>query len=52
MNWTYGELADMVNSLRETVTRMMRQFEREELIERRGSLVIVRNAARLKILAG
>jgi len=52
MNWTYGELADMVNSSRETVTRMMRQFEREELIVRRGSLVIVRNAARLKILAG
>lgn len=52
MNWTYGELANMVNSSRETVTRTMRQFEREELIARRGSLVIVRNAARLKILAG
>ena len=52
MNWTYDELADMVNSSRETVTRTMRQFEREELISRRGSLVHVRNATRLKILAG
>ena len=51
MNWTYGELADMVSSSRETVTRIMRQFEREELIARRGSLVIIRNPARLKILA-
>jgi CRP-like cAMP-binding protein len=52
INWTYGELADMVNSSRETVTRIMRQFEREELIARHGSLVVIRNTARLKLLAG
>ena len=52
MNWTYGELADMVNSSRETVTRIMRQFEREELIARRGSLVVIRDTARLTRLAG
>ena len=51
MNWSYTELADMVNSSRETVTRIMGQFEREELIARRGSLVVVRDAARLKRLA-
>lgn len=52
MNWTYGELADMVNSSRETVTREMRRLEREELIARRGSLVVIRNQSKLKILAG
>ena len=52
MNWTYSELADMVNSSRETVTRIMGQFEREELIARRGSLVVIRDTARLKRLAG
>ena len=52
MNWPYGELADMVNSSRETVTRIMSQFEREELIIRRGSLVIIRNQSRLQMIAG
>jgi CRP/FNR family cyclic AMP-dependent transcriptional regulator len=51
MNWTYGELADMVNSSRETVTRIMGQFEGEELITRRGSLLVIRNLARLTLLA-
>jgi len=52
MSWTYGELSDMVNSSRETVTRIMTQFEREELILRRGSLVVIRNEAKLQLLAG
>ena len=52
INWTNGELADMINSSRETVNRTMRQFEREELISRRGSLVVIRNHARLTRLAG
>lgn len=51
MNWSYSELADMVNSSRETVTRIMGQFEREELIARRGSLVVIRDAVRLTRLA-
>lgn len=51
MNWTYGELADMVNSSRETVTRIMGQFEREELIARRGSLVVILDQTRLQRLA-
>jgi CRP-like cAMP-binding protein len=52
MSWTYSELSDMVNSSRETVTRIMTQFEREELILRRGSLVVIRNEAKLQLLAG
>ena len=52
MNWRYGELAEMVNSSRETVTRLMSQFERENLIIRRGSLVIIRNQSKLQIVAG
>lgn len=51
MNWTYGELSDMVNSSRETVTRIMTQFERDELIFRRGSLVVIRNQKKLQLLA-
>lgn len=52
MNWTFGELAEMVNSSRETVNRIMRQFEREELISLRGSLVVIQNFAKLQLLAG
>lgn len=52
MNWRYGELAEMVNSSRETVTRLMSQFERENLIIRRGSLVIIQNQSRLQMVAG
>ena len=52
MNWTFGELAEMVNSSRETVNRIMRQFESEELIALRGSLVVIRNHAKLQFLAG
>jgi len=51
MNWTCSELADMVNSTRETVTRTMKQFEREGLIARRGSLVVILDIARLMRLA-
>lgn len=51
INWTYSELADMVNSSRETVTRIMRQFESEQLIARRGSLVVIIDQARLKRIA-
>lgn len=52
MNWTFGELAEMVNSTRETVNRIMRQLEREGLIALRGSLVIILDHARLELLAG
>ena len=52
MNWTFAELAEMVNSTRETVNRTMRQLEREELISLRGSLVMILDHARLKLLAG
>ena len=52
MNWTFGELAEMVNSTRETVNRTMRQLEREGLIALRGSLVIILDHERLKLLAG
>jgi CRP-like cAMP-binding protein len=51
MNWTCSELADMVNSTRETVTRTMKQFEQEGLIARRGSLVVILDKARLMRLA-
>lgn len=50
MNWTYSELADMVNASRETVTRIMRQFEREELIVRRGYLVVIRRSLPQKVV--
>ena len=51
MNWSTKELADMINSSRETVSRIMGQFEGEGLIVRRGSLVVIRDAVGLKRLS-
>jgi len=51
MNWSNKELANMINSSRETVSRIMGQFEREGFIERRGSLVDIRDPVGLKLLA-
>ena len=51
MNWTKGELAAMVDSSRETVTRVLRELETEGVIRQRGSLVVIPDAEKLKRLA-
>ena len=48
---THEALGDMAGISRETVTRLLSQFEREKLIERRGRSVIILDPDKLEILA-
>jgi CRP/FNR family transcriptional regulator len=43
MALTHEELANMSAVSRETVTRLLNQFERDRLIERRGSSLVILN---------
>lgn len=52
MALTHEELANMVSSSRETVTRMLSKFKREKLIEMRGVSIIVINRTKLEQLIG
>lgn len=52
MYLTRDELATMVNTTRETVTRIMKQFERDELIALDGDSLVILDPSRLRMLAG
>ena len=41
MSLTHEELADMVGTSRETVTRMLTRFKKEQLIQVRGSSILI-----------
>ena len=45
---THEEIAQMIGTTRETITRLLTQFRSERLIEVRGSTMIVRNPAALE----
>lgn len=47
MALTHEELASMCGISRETVTRLLNQFERDALIERRGSTMVLRDVTAL-----
>jgi CRP/FNR family transcriptional regulator len=49
---TRNELAGMVNSTRETVTRLMKNFEYHGIIAREGPLMIILRPEKLRSLAG
>ncbi|HUY82499.1 MAG TPA: Crp/Fnr family transcriptional regulator [Acidobacteriaceae bacterium] len=49
---THAELASLAGTSRETVTRMLNQFEREGIISRHDSTVTVMQPAQLEQLAG
>jgi CRP/FNR family cyclic AMP-dependent transcriptional regulator len=51
MALTHEELANMVGSSRETVTRMLSRFKKEELIQMRGSSILILAPERLEQLA-
>ena len=50
MALTHEELANMSAVSRETVTRLLNQFERDRLIERRGSSLVILNPESLREL--
>lgn len=51
MALTHEELANMVGSSRETVTRMLTRFKKEELIQMRGASILILAPELLKRLA-
>jgi len=48
---THEEIAQMIGSSRETVTRLFSDFKRREILQVKGSTVIVRDFAALRKLA-
>jgi CRP/FNR family transcriptional regulator, cyclic AMP receptor protein len=51
MALTHEELANMAGTSRETVTRLLNQFERDQLIVRRGSSLTILNSPGLELLS-
>jgi len=51
MALTHEELANMTGTSRETVTRLLNQFQRDRLIARRGSSLVILNPDQLNQLA-
>ena len=52
MALTHEELANMAGTSRETVTRLLNQFERDELIARHGSSITILRAHEMERLVG
>jgi len=49
---THEEIAQMIGASRETVTRLFGDFKRKQLLQVKGSTVIIRNRAALESLSG
>jgi len=49
---THEEIAQMIGTSRETVTRLFTNFKRKQLLQVKGSSVIIRNRAALESLSG
>jgi CRP/FNR family transcriptional regulator len=47
---THEEIAQMIGTSRETVTRLFTEFKRKQFVERRGSTLVVRNRGGLQSL--
>ena len=52
MALTHEELANMAGTSRETVTRLLNQFERDEMIARHGSSIVILNKAEMERMVG
>ncbi|MGA2250677.1 Crp/Fnr family transcriptional regulator [Terracidiphilus sp.] len=52
MALTHEELANMAGTSRETVTRLLNQFERDKFIVRHGASIVILSADQLDLLAG
>jgi CRP/FNR family transcriptional regulator len=49
---THEEIAQMIGTTRETVTRALARFKQQKLIEVRGATLVLRNEPALRVLAG
>lgn len=52
MALTHEELANMAGTSRETVTRLLNQFERDELIARHGSAIVILRPVEMERMVG
>jgi CRP/FNR family transcriptional regulator, cyclic AMP receptor protein len=52
MTLTHEEIAQMIGASRETVTRLFADFKKKQLLEVKGSTLIVRDKARLENMLG
>jgi CRP/FNR family transcriptional regulator len=50
MTLTHEEIAEMIGSSRETVTRLFASFKRQGLVEVRGSTLVIANKSELEKL--
>ena len=48
MTLTHEEIAEMIGTTRETVSRLFSQFKRKQIVQLKGSSLIIRNKAALK----
>jgi CRP/FNR family transcriptional regulator len=49
---THEEIAQIIGTSRETVTRVFAEFRKRQWINTRGSTLVIRNKAALETLAG
>jgi CRP/FNR family transcriptional regulator len=49
---THEEIAQLIGSSRETVSRTLSEFKRQNLLELNGSTMLLRNKSALQNLAG
>jgi CRP/FNR family transcriptional regulator len=45
---THEEIAEIIGTTRETVSRLFSQFKKKQLVQLKGSTLIIRNKAALK----
>ncbi len=48
---THEEIANMIGTSRETVTRLLAEMKRRQIVELKGSTLVIRNAAALRKMA-
>jgi CRP/FNR family transcriptional regulator, cyclic AMP receptor protein len=52
LTFTQEEIAQLIGTARETVTRVMREFRNRQILELAGSVLIIRNRSELEEIAG
>jgi CRP/FNR family cyclic AMP-dependent transcriptional regulator len=48
---THEEIAEMIGTTRETVSRLFSEFEKKRLFESKGSILVIRNKSALEKIA-
>jgi CRP/FNR family transcriptional regulator len=51
IEWTHEEIAQMIGTSRETVTRLFADLKKRQILQTKGSTLVIRNKAALRSLA-